>query len=232
MSTDATDREVDRYLSNLNRSLSDLPHGKRQEIIEDITEHIRLALEELGESSVAQVREVLDRVGDPDAIAAEARSRLGIPQVRPTALEPIAIALLLFGGFLMGVGWLAGVVLLWMSPVWSRRHKLLGSLLVPGGLASALFVFAIPGQVSYCSTISGPATVQASGSPVSPPPFATPPSLNAVTQCASSGPGTLTKLALLALIVLIVVGSTVSAVILGRRVGQARRAVDVSRRFA
>ena len=30
--------------------------------------------------------------------------------------------------------WPLGVLLLWLSPVWSRRDKLIGSLVLPGGL--------------------------------------------------------------------------------------------------
>jgi len=46
-----------------------------------------------------------------------------------------AIVLLLGGGFLVGLGWLAGVVLLWTSAVWTTRDKVVGTLFVPGGLA-------------------------------------------------------------------------------------------------
>jgi hypothetical protein len=54
--------------------------------------------------------------------------------------ETAAIVLLLLGGFLWGVGWLAGVVLLWLSDAWSPRDKLLGTLVVPCGLALPLLV--------------------------------------------------------------------------------------------
>src|SRR5439155_820822 len=36
------------------------------------------------------------------------------------------------------VGWLAGVVLLWSSSLWTRRDKLIGTLVIPGGLAAGL----------------------------------------------------------------------------------------------
>jgi hypothetical protein len=38
------------------------------------------------------------------------------------------------------VGWLVGVVLLWSSTVWTLRDKLIGTLVIPGGLATALIV--------------------------------------------------------------------------------------------
>ncbi|MDX6315571.1 MAG: hypothetical protein QOF44_5035, partial [Streptomyces sp.] len=40
-----------------------------------------------------------------------------------------------FGGFLLGIGWVVGLVLLWSSRRWTPIDKLLGTLLVPGGLA-------------------------------------------------------------------------------------------------
>jgi hypothetical protein len=33
------------------------------------------------------------------------------------------------------IGWLVGVALLWISSAWTARQKLLGTLVVPGGLA-------------------------------------------------------------------------------------------------
>jgi hypothetical protein len=33
------------------------------------------------------------------------------------------------------VGWVIGVVLLWLSPTWTAREKLIGTFVVPGGLA-------------------------------------------------------------------------------------------------
>ncbi len=36
--------------------------------------------------------------------------------------------------------WPVGVALLWFSGAWSRRDKLIGSLLLPGGLALAYLI--------------------------------------------------------------------------------------------
>jgi hypothetical protein len=47
--------------------------------------------------------------------------------------------LLLLGGFVAGIGWIAGVVLLWASDTWSTREKVMGTLLFPFGLALAAF---------------------------------------------------------------------------------------------
>ena len=58
-------------------------------------------------------------------------------------VETVAIVLLLVGGFVGGFGWLIGVVVFWLSEPWTTFDKLLGTLVVPGGLALAPFVFAV-----------------------------------------------------------------------------------------
>ena len=83
-------------------------------------------------------------------------------------LEPLAIVLLLLGGLLGGVGWVVGVVLLWLSNVWTTRDKLIGTLVVPGGLALPLVVFslvAVTGGSSggtLCSAVAGASTAPGS----------------------------------------------------------------------
>jgi hypothetical protein len=54
--------------------------------------------------------------------------------------EPLAIVLLLVGVLAFGVGWFIGVVLLWSSPAWRARDKLLGTLVWPFGLPYAVLV--------------------------------------------------------------------------------------------
>ena len=41
---------------------------------------------------------------------------------------------------LLPVVWVVGVVLLWRSRAWTTRDKLIGTLLVPGGLAYVVYV--------------------------------------------------------------------------------------------
>ncbi len=56
-------------------------------------------------------------------------------------LEVGALLLLTLGSLLSWVGWAGGVVLLWTSDRWTRRDKVLGTFVLPGGLLpAALFV--------------------------------------------------------------------------------------------
>ena len=55
--------------------------------------------------------------------------------------EVAALWLLLIGGIVLPVlGWIIGVVILWASERWTRREKLIGTLVVPGGLLLPLAV--------------------------------------------------------------------------------------------
>lgn len=55
--------------------------------------------------------------------------------------EVVALWLLLIGGIILPVlGWIIGVVILWASERWTRRDKLIGTLVVPGGLLLPLAV--------------------------------------------------------------------------------------------
>ena len=130
-----TDRLVDDYLKQLDLELADLPRLRRREIVEEISEHIAEALTASPSQGETEVRALLDRLGDPAEIAGEARERFGVQPRKPRALETATLILLLVGGVVLPlIGWLIGVVLLWLSDAWNRRDKLIGTLVVPGGL--------------------------------------------------------------------------------------------------
>ncbi len=128
--------EIKHYLKRLTKATRDLPRRRRRELVSEIEQHIRETLIETPVANEAEMLTLLDRLGDPDEIADAAS---GHPEVtRSTTMETCAIILLLLGGFVFLVGWLAGVVLLWSSNLWTRRDKLIGTFVIPGGLATGL----------------------------------------------------------------------------------------------
>ena len=169
-----TRQTVDVYLDRLDKELADLPLDRRRELIDEIRGHIAEALLSVADPTEADVRNVLDRLGDPADIAAEARDRFDVPRVTPTWREWAAVVLLPFGallGTLSGfglLGWVFGAILLLTSGVWSRRDKALGLLLFPGGLALPLILLNFPSQVCMSSTVDGRTTESCTGSSLPP----------------------------------------------------------------
>jgi hypothetical protein len=160
--TTTVDTLVDRYLTDLAAELRDLPANRRRELLDEVSEHIAEARATLDAESEAAIRTVLERLGDPADIAAEARERFGLP-AKPTNqatpwLEVIALVVLV----IPFLGWVVGVVLVWLSRLWTTRDKLIGTL---GGLS---WVVAGLGTI-MAEALSVPLSASGSDTPVGAP---------------------------------------------------------------
>lgn len=67
------DQLVERWLAGVERAAADLPADQRAELVADLREHITVARGDLSPETEAGVRTILERLGDPAVIAAEAR---------------------------------------------------------------------------------------------------------------------------------------------------------------
>jgi uncharacterized membrane protein len=121
--------------------MRDLPATRRDEILSEIEDHITEGLAELDAPTDAGVRNVWERVGDPHDIAAEARDRLGArhPNRRTPWLEVVALVFLVVPFF----GWIVGIVVMWVSALWTTREKTIATVAVPGGGFVLPFVLAV-----------------------------------------------------------------------------------------
>lgn len=129
----SADRLVSDYLDSLEAALAGLPRVGRREVLDEIEGHIRESLADLDPGDEVGARNVLDRIGEPSELAAEARDRFGITPAKTTWREIGALIFLSVGGLVLPVvGWFIGVVLLWVSDAWNTREKLLGTLFPPG----------------------------------------------------------------------------------------------------
>jgi uncharacterized membrane protein len=147
------DQLVAGYLKRLDKALRDLPRDRRKDLLDEISGHIAEARGDLETESEATIRTLLDRLGEPEDIAAEAEERYGT-RSKGTALDIATLILLLIGGVVLPVvGWIVGVVLLWISETWTTKEKLIGTVVVPGGLALPLFLATFG---AYAETCSGP----------------------------------------------------------------------------
>ncbi|HVQ96416.1 MAG TPA: hypothetical protein VMU51_35690 [Mycobacteriales bacterium] len=165
---------VEDYLTRLAAAASILPADQRAELLAGIREHIDAARAAAGDTGgEAAVRSLLDRLGDPAEIVAAAIEPPGSHgSLRPAASglgpagagrETAAVTLLAVGALpgllaaaagldvvlailLALLGWTSGAVLLWTSAWWRPNEKLLGTLVVPGGLGLLVVMALLPVQ--------------------------------------------------------------------------------------
>ena len=145
-----TDILVARYLRDVRSALRGLPNATRDQLVGEIAEHIAVARQDMDPDNSTAVQNLLEGMGSPEDLAREA----GLGGRDHARQDAWAIWLILLGGFLAGVGWLVGVVLLWRSTTWTRAAKIAGTLLVPGGLATACTLAALGGRVIACGNSS------------------------------------------------------------------------------
>jgi hypothetical protein len=129
MTAPHADQLIEGYVARLIAAAGDLPKSALQELIDDMRLHIAEARAREPEETDATVLNILDRLGEPGVVVGEARERLDLqaPSLyRPGILEIAAVILVPFF-------WPIGVILLWISPAWKIRDKILGTLVPPGG---------------------------------------------------------------------------------------------------
>jgi hypothetical protein len=158
------DKLVRRYLAQLDAALRGVDASRREEILAEVHGHIEEGRTGLDPDDAASVRTLLDKVGDPAAIAAEA----GAPPPGSRRWDVWAPWLIIFGPVASGLGWIAGMLILWTSPTWSRRDKLIATFVPLAGLVALFFGLvtalrgsaACPGRVP---ALHAPAGCAASG---------------------------------------------------------------------
>jgi uncharacterized membrane protein len=189
------------YLGRLRRAARPLPRDAQRELLSDIEAHLHEAID--GEMSEAEVLSTLDRLGSPEEIvAAQLSDAVGSSNATKGTHEWAAIILLLLGGFAIGIGWLIGLILLWSSRAWTTVDKLIGTLVIPGGLASVLLVAVLAASKEICS-----------GGPGQP------------TRC-TGGPSTAHHVLQIALVAIFVLAPIATAIYLSRRARPPARATE------
>lgn len=164
--TDLGDRMVTDYLARLEREVADLPAPRRQELLADITEHIRDARAELDPETPEDVSAILTNLGDPAVVGEAAGAELGLPQ---SGLPGLGLS----GSGLSGLGLpqpgppglgLPGLGLPEAGPQ-ARAPEPPGrglwpKLLIGAGVAMAAFVLLACAGAFFFQSSSGPAEQQ------------------------------------------------------------------------
>ncbi len=143
MTAPHADQIVSAYLARLEHGLADLPPPRRAELVDDVRSHIVEARRGLADETDADLLNILDKLGDPADIAADARDRLGALPAPPAQqlgiLEIAAIVALV-------LVWPAGIALVWLSSAWSQRDKLIATVFVPGGVLAVGILSGVAGR--------------------------------------------------------------------------------------
>jgi hypothetical protein len=161
MARTTTPQVVRSYFTQLETALVELPTDVREEILAGIREE----LDGLDASAAAARIEAL---GDPEFIAAEARSEAagpaaGSPLVElveardpePRWLPVLAALLVAFGGIVIPfVGWIVGIAMVWMSKTWRIRDKWIATLTPFIGVAAFILLFALTSAASQLNVPS------------------------------------------------------------------------------
>ena len=141
---------VRSYLAELETALAGVPQQTRRDLLDGIEEELAGLSPD---DAAARIREL----GDPEFVAAEARSQSSAQSPRaevraePQWFAVTAALLVAFGGFVVPVlGTVAGIVMVWLSRAWKRRDKWV-ALLTPVAVVAILAVLA-----AVLSTTAGP----------------------------------------------------------------------------
>lgn len=140
-----TDALIDEYLGRLAAAAGRLSADRRAELVDEVREHIAAALAEAGRSDEVTVRNVLERLGQPEDIVAAEGEPDGPPPARtaaPSLGSPVArtpwsagevVAAVLLIVVALAVPLLGPLVLLgfvWVSDRFTRRQKLLATVVI------------------------------------------------------------------------------------------------------
>lgn len=139
MTAPHADQLVEGYILRLNAAAGNLPKSARQELIDDMRWHIAEARAREPQETDATILNILDRLGEPAVVVAETSERLGLQMAVPFRPGPMEIAAVVLLPFI----WPIGVVLLWISPAWKVRDKVIGTLLPPGGFLGLPFILVL-----------------------------------------------------------------------------------------
>jgi hypothetical protein len=125
------------YLIRVRRAARRLPRGRREWVIGRAGDRIAIALD-ADQADAPDVSAILTRLGEPQELVQSLDGH--VPGDEARWADYVAVLLLVIGGIAFLPVWVGGAVLLWASPRWRLRERVIGTLLWPGGLAGFWFL--------------------------------------------------------------------------------------------
>jgi hypothetical protein len=120
---------IANYLQRVGKAARHLPPARREHVTPEIAARVFEAVD----ADKADLATVLAGLGNPRDFVRAVDGH--VPGTGTGWMEPAAALLVLVGGLIRGgVGWAAGLALLWASPRWRWPDKLLATMVWPGGL--------------------------------------------------------------------------------------------------
>jgi hypothetical protein len=129
------------YLIRVRRAARRLPRGRREWVIGRAGDRIAIALD-ADQADAPDVSAILTRLGEPQELVQSVDGH--VPGDEARWADYLAVLLLVVGGIAFLPVWVGGAVLLWASPRWQLRERVIGTLLWPGGLAGFWFLVTRP----------------------------------------------------------------------------------------
>ncbi|MBO0746191.1 MAG: hypothetical protein J2P43_14320 [Candidatus Dormibacteraeota bacterium] len=120
------------YLRQFEHAARSMAPGPRDRAVRTVRRLLRDDLLRTG-APVAEVRRYLQDLGPPARLREQAEATQG----RRGSSVGLAIAAVI----LTTLCWPLGVPMLWYSRYWTRTEKLIGALLVPGGVPAAFYLW-------------------------------------------------------------------------------------------
>ena len=146
-----SDRFVAEYLNDLRSALQSVNPSSAKEFTAEIQQHIAEGRANLTPGDEVALRNLLERIGSPTALASELAETT--PPRTVSAMDRATPWLILLGGFAFGFGWLIGLYGLWSSTTWRVWDKLLGTFIWPGGLLATFYLFGAASSSTTCTGV-------------------------------------------------------------------------------
>ncbi|MGA7687764.1 MAG: hypothetical protein WCA29_00855 [Jiangellales bacterium] len=128
------------YLEELEGAAAGLPAGRREELRAQVADHLQVGL--AAASDEEEARAVMDRLGDPWELVAEAAVDLPAVPARPgpSAGELVAILLMGIGGIVLPLlGPAVGVMVMRSTPRWTARQVNVTWAILGVGVVAVVF---------------------------------------------------------------------------------------------
>lgn len=160
--TPDTDARVIAYLDAVRGALAGVEPARVEALLSDVRAHIaEAAADQRAEGGPLDIDAILVALGEPETIAASVERTTVVPAAaRPPFLDTrggavLTVITLMIGGFVIPfLGWIAGLVMLWMSRGWRTRDKVIGTVVPPAALTIVgilgLGAFTLAPEVQEC----------------------------------------------------------------------------------